>query len=513
MGFDLDAVDYAGAEGCLVVEDGVEWLLTPRAAERFACLGIPDRTPWLDAESADEELLNRFFADLWVLGGLAENTVRAYARDVVVWARFLRQARTRSWLEADRSDLLAFHKVRRVTGARTGAGGMATISGRSWDRGVCALTKLYDWAEVHELVEAGPFLAAGANRSAINEHARSGRRSSRRMGREGAAESRHAMVVLDEEQYRLWRDVGVRGMTAAGVADGSWRGRNGERNARFCDALVTSGARVGEMAALVVAELPDLADPALARVPLVDLPFAAAVVKGGRGRRVPVAAAVVARLWEYVRWDRAQRVRAASGRGDYDRLVAQGRAVLCRQVTGRGCEVAEADGSWGKRRWDDLDDLERRRLLEVDASGEVVGPVMVWLAEGGQPAEVKSWQSMFLRASDRCQAAGIGLYVTPHVLRHTYSTRVLSALISSQMDTERLAAAFCGVPETRYRKVFGDPLRTLQQWLGHRSITSTYVYLDNVQELRDFHARSVEEVFAAFVGDLAARQVDAGGPR
>lgn len=131
---------------------------------------------------------------------------------------------------------------------------------------------------------------------------------------------------------------------------------------------------------------------------------------------------------------------------------------------------------------------------------------MVWLAEGGQPAALKSWQTMFSRASERCAAGGISLDVSAHALRHTYATRALSALIAAQLDTDRVADAFGGVPETRYRKVFGDPLRTLQGWLGHRAITSTYLYLDNVAELRDFHARSVQEVFEAFVGDLAARR-------
>lgn len=506
MGLDLAVIDYMAAARCVVTENGVEHALAPRAAERFAYLGIPDRTPCVGAETADEELLNRFFADLWVLGGLAENTVRAYAKDVVLWARFLREARHKSWLEADRSDLLAFHKLRRHTGVRTEGGSTRTISGQSWDRGVCALTKLYDWAEVHELVQGAPFLASGSNIAAIDEHARMRGRGRRRLGREGAAQSRHAMVVLDEKQYRLWRDVGVRGMTAAGEADPAWRGRNGERNARFCDGLVTSGARVTEFAALVVPELPDLTDPALGRSPLVELPFAPSVTKGSRGRRVPVATAAVERLWGYVRWDRAQRVRDARARGDYDRLAGSGDVLVCRKLTGRGCEVRQGDGSWCRRQWSELGPSERRRLLELDGAGEIVGPVAVWVAEGGQPADVKSWQTMFRRASERCAAMGIDLYVTPHVCRHTFATRALSALIATQMDTEGVADAFGGIPETRYRKVFGDPLRTLQRWLGHRSITSTYMYLDNVQELRDFHARSVQEVFEAFLADLAARQ-------
>ncbi len=504
MGLDLHFIDYDAAARCVVTSDSTDDVLVPRAAERFARLGIPDRTPCVDAATAEEDLLNRFFADLWVLGGLAENTVRAYARDVVLWARFLRQARGKSWLEADRADLLAFHKLRRHTGVANEAGAQRTISGRSWDRAVCGLTKLYDWAESHELIEQAPFLASGANAAAIEEHARWGRRGRRRSGREGAPQSRHAMVVLDEEQYRLWRDVGVRGLTVGGQPGPTWQGRNSDRNARFCDTLVTTGARVSELAALLVPELPALDGPARPRGSLVELGFAASVAKGGRGRRVPLATAVVELLWEYVRWDRAERVRSARERGDYDQMLQRGQVLVCRELTATGCQLQEPDGTWARGRWSDLDARERRLLLEVDASGKAVGPVMVWVAEGGQPAAVKSWQTVFRRASECCAAAGVDLDVSPHVLRHTFATRALSALIAAQLDTERVADAFGGIPETRYRKVFGDPLRTLQQWLGHRSITSTYIYLDNVAELRDFHARSVQELFEAFVGDLAA---------
>src|SRR5207302_9853228 len=98
------------------------------------------------------------------------------------------------------------------------------------------------------------------------------------------------------------------------------------------------------------------------------------------------------------RWDREQRVRAARASGDYDRLLQRGHALMCRRLTATGCQTRDPDGAWGRRRWADLAVPERRRLLEVAGSAEVVGPVMLWVAEGGSAATVKSWQTIFRRA-------------------------------------------------------------------------------------------------------------------
>jgi hypothetical protein len=43
--------------------------------------------------------------------------------------------------------------------------------------------------------------------------------------------------------YRSWRDVGVRGFTADGLPDRSFRGRYASRNAAFTDLLILWGPK------------------------------------------------------------------------------------------------------------------------------------------------------------------------------------------------------------------------------------------------------------------------------
>lgn len=61
---------------------------------------------------------------------------------------------------------------------------------------------------------------------------------------------------LPAASYRRWRDVGVRGFTAAGEQDPRFRGRWAGRNAVFCDLMVRTGLRLGEQATLALSEVP-----------------------------------------------------------------------------------------------------------------------------------------------------------------------------------------------------------------------------------------------------------------
>jgi hypothetical protein len=61
---------------------------------------------------------------------------------------------------------------------------------------------------------------------------------------------------LDPDGYKRWRDLGVRGLDLSGRHDRWWRGRNGDRDAAFCDGLYGTGLRVPEWASVVLPELP-----------------------------------------------------------------------------------------------------------------------------------------------------------------------------------------------------------------------------------------------------------------
>jgi hypothetical protein len=57
--------------------------------------------------------LDRFFLDLPLNGVRSPHTLRAYGYDIMVWVRFLEEARGKAVWFADRSDVTAFHRARR----------------------------------------------------------------------------------------------------------------------------------------------------------------------------------------------------------------------------------------------------------------------------------------------------------------------------------------------------------------------------------------------------------------
>lgn len=123
----------------------------------------------------------------------------------------------------------------------------------------------------------------------------------------------------------------------------------------------------------------------------------------------------------------------------------------------------------------------------------------LWLTEQGSPITSDNWEAIFAQASARCSLLGYELYVTPHMLRHTFAVHMLAQLIRAQIgalferptdDLSRHADA--------YRRLAGDPLRTLQKLLGHATITSTYIYLDNVLEAQAL----IDDALDRYAGEL-----------
>ena len=95
--------------------------------------------------------LDRFLLDLPANGAGSRHTLRSYGYDLIVWLRFLQGARSRTVWEADSSDVTAFHKARRQ------ADSPVRICGRSWNRCIAALDKLYKWGVDEGLISRSPF--------------------------------------------------------------------------------------------------------------------------------------------------------------------------------------------------------------------------------------------------------------------------------------------------------------------------------------------------------------------
>ena len=220
--------------------------------------------------------VDRFFLDLPLNGVRSPHSLRAYGYDVMVWIRFLATACGKAVWAADRSDVAAFHRARR----RKDAG--ARIFASSWNRCVAALDKLYRWGESEGLVASSPFThrdvwrrGHGAQRAHVAARNDAYERAARRSD----------ICFISLADYRVFRDVGLRGLRASGAERPGARDRNGTRNALFAELLVTTGLRLEEASFLLAAELVDLAHSASSgRQTWLALP--AALTKGDRGRGV-----------------------------------------------------------------------------------------------------------------------------------------------------------------------------------------------------------------------------------
>ncbi|CEJ11280.1 Tyrosine recombinase XerC [bacterium YEK0313] len=446
--------------------------LAPGALDVVERAGLIDGMPFILMDDGSYDLnLNRFFRACPGMGARSPNTWRSYARDILVWARFLSERRGgKTVWQADRHDVLAFHRARRLSDAAF------RISAASWNRSIAALDKLYRWAVEEGIISASPFSYGVTLRRTAGSRAVLAVAANR--ARERAAR-RHDTRYIDLGRYLLFREVGLRGRLPDGSEDRTWRGRNGERNALFAELLVTTGLRLTEAGSLLLAELPE---PASRSIPF-DLP--GPIAKGGRPRRIRVPRRVLALMADYV---------------DLERAISTARSEP--QVSDPLWLVPEdgkaRDPAGKKVRLDRLTPGERRRVL-IGAPGRAQHGLL-WLTEAGRPVPSATWEAAFRRACVRCRRFGIEVEVTPHTLRHTFAVNMLSMLIREQIGTvfdphDRHGAA--------YRRMLGDPLQKLQHLLGHASITSTYIYLDSLNEAQELVEAAVDRWADDTAGDAA----------
>ncbi|HWC12736.1 MAG TPA: site-specific integrase [Acidimicrobiales bacterium] len=435
-----------------VVEGGHK-LADRRSALDLA--GVPERMPFVLGDDGSYDLrLNQFLRELPTMGVPAEKSWLAYARDVVTWARFLAEQRGKTVWEAEQADVAAYHRVRRLSPPET------AISSSTWDRGIATLDKFYRWATANGHVHRPPFSYRAPRSSAFLPGRRQPEPVNLAKERRGR---RRPPGFVSVEDYLVFRDVGLRGRLPDGGPDPSFRGRHGHRNALFAELLVTTGMRLGEAGTLLMAEL-----PASGGGKSVPLPLAPVVCKGGRGRTVRVPARVLAAIGGYTELERQN---ALEGR--YPQTADEGPEVVA--IDGRACAVM-VDG----RRFR----VPLARMTPAHRMAAVAGdrcPLALWLTEAGTPVSDRAWEAVFHRGSARCRALGHPVEVSPHTLRHTFAVHMLSLLIREQIGSlERPGGADAATAP--YRRLLGDPLQRLQRLLGHRSVVTTYVYLDSLAE-------------------------------
>lgn len=416
--------------------------------------------------------LNRFFRELDGWGVRSPNSVRAYARDLVLFGRFLAERRGgKSIWGAAQQDLRAYRRARR-------SGGPGAVSARTWNRFIAALDKWVEWAVYEKLIEAAPFRYADVTVWTPHGPARVRVNTERDPGEESGP-----VRFLPYEDYLLWRDVGLRGLLPDGSPDPAWRGRHAERNAAFADLMVGTGMRLGEASSLLVSELP----PPGGGRRTGELLLPASITKRNRARSVFVSQRVLRRVHQYVDIERDELVSRMLTAGTYDRMVG---LVLVEGAGRAGLRVA---GGRGVRGYARFGVAERLRLAHAGDDGRPTGPLWLWLGQDGVPLGRSTWQTAFRRANERCARLGVDVVATPHVLRHTFAVHMLGLLLRQTVRALRIQPGETLTSQQVKRLLVGDPLRKLQLLLGHRQIATTFIYLDVLDEAQEIVLAALRE--------------------
>ncbi len=415
--------------------------------------------------------LNRFFRELDGWGVRSPNSIRAYARDLVLFGRFLAEGRggKQIW-QAGQEDLRAYRRARRS--------GPAAVSAATWNRFIAALDKWAGWAVYEKLIDALPFRYADVTVWTPHGPARVRVNTEREPGEESGP-----VRFLPYQDYLRWRDVGLRGLLPDGSPDPAWRGRHGERNAAFADLMVGTGMRLCEASSLLVSELP----PPGGGRRTGELLLPSSITKRNRARSVFVSQRALRRVHQYVDIERDELVSRMLANGAYD--GADGPIL----ASSAGCAGLRLAGGGGVRGYARFGVAERLVLARADADGKSAGPLWLWLGEDGMPLRRATWQTAFRRANERCARLGVDVAASPHALRHTFAVHMLGLLLRQTVQALRMRPGETVTSQQVKRLLVGDPLRKLQLLLGHRQIATTFAYLDVLDEAQEIVLSALRE--------------------
>jgi site-specific recombinase XerD len=209
---------------------------------RERALNIEPGTPILIDPAGRIDPRLAYFLRRSRFGFLAEETKHAYAKDYRLFFTFLHQ-REKYWDQADHEDIDDYEAWRRRSEDNP-----RRIGGSKWVRELAAFKLLYGWAVAVGHIERSPVLTHTVRRrdGTVVEVANNRPKDVRASN----------VKWLTPRTYRLWRDIGLRGYTAAGLPQPGWRGRNDGRNAAFTDLLFDSGLRLREAGCLLTLEVP-----------------------------------------------------------------------------------------------------------------------------------------------------------------------------------------------------------------------------------------------------------------
>jgi integrase len=352
--------------------------------------------------------------------------------DVEDWLREHGEARL-DLTDATRADLNAYKASRKLV-----------VQEGSWKTEAGCLSGFYTYATQMEWIDRDPVSRWGKRNTFA-----------------GRATTNRIVKFLTEDQLRLFLNCGLRGDAPA---DPATLPAYPERDYSFGLFLVATGLRREEGALLLDAEIPQPEGMPSDGV----WPFTR-YGKGGSPRMVYATLELARAIDLYRSTERVAIIDAAQPR--LRRLRRAGELFMVDRLTtdhgGRLHLVAGGHRMLAER----LDDERRARAAHVRADG-AIEPLALFLGRGGLPLSIKYWNAIFTDAHTRVSALHhdarppAHLTVSPHVLRHSFAVRMLSALMREGRDRS-------GDPY----HLLANPVLTVMQLLGHASVETTQLYL------------------------------------
>jgi integrase len=439
--------------------------------------GAREGTPFfLDPSGRADWLVNAFWRSPGIRG-LKADTQRRYAYSLKVWLDFLVML-GRRWDQVSRAELATFKEWRLSAEDNPGC-----VSANAFSVDRAAIRSFYLWAAeqagvanpVGVRVVAGGLL--GPDRIVVEGTPAGVRRAD--------------VKWLTPQAFRLWRNLGLRGFTTAGLPDERWRGRTEDRDVAFVEGLFGTGLRLGEWSSQLTIEVPPVSAAGLCRGWQ-----ASACAKGSVGRPFWIRRQVLQQVQFYVEeGGRPAAIAAAQRTGRYQRIT--GRWMLLQVRPGGVAQVADEDGLVRDVRIDVMPAALRMRLFREGDAG--LEPVWLWLNHDGTPRTKKAWYKTFDRANARVgralgqDGAAGRLWCRPHMLRHSMALRwYCIATFVAWQRTDLLTRE----EQRDFRNQLGDVWFLLATLLGHRSAETTReVYLE------PFKALEVEQLVALMDAD------------
>ncbi|WP_076592152.1 tyrosine-type recombinase/integrase [Herminiimonas arsenitoxidans] len=129
--------------------------------------------------------------------------------------------------------------------------------------------------------------------------------------------------------------------------------------------------------------------------------------------------------------------------------------------------------------WDRADAIKRRKACLIKGNTDIKDEDFLFLTSLGRPATYSAFYKMMRVAGD---VSGFSFKTHPHMLRHSYAIYTLSGMIRQMLTRQTVPV---NSRSEAYKRMVYDPLRVLSRLMGHACVTTTFIYLDYVDEITD----------------------------